>query len=81
MQLLITAKATVDQAANDGATPLLVASQEGHVEAMQALIIAKAAVDQASNDGATSLYAAYKKGMHPPSECSSRRAPVPVPRN
>ena len=51
MTALLAARATVDQAMNDGFTPLLVAAQRGHHEVVTALIAARARVDLAKNDG------------------------------
>ena len=43
MQVLIKAKAAaVDQAMNDGATPLFIASEKGHAPAVQVLLEAGA---------------------------------------
>ena len=53
----------VDQAKNDGATPLYVAAQEGFTEIVKLLITeGKADVDKAENDGATPLYIAAQEG-------------------
>ena len=54
-QLLVTAGASMDQAMNDGGTPLLIACQNGHPEVAQLLVTAGASVDQARNDGCTPL--------------------------
>ena len=55
----------INEAAKDGWTLLIVASQKGHVGAMQILIKAKAAVDQATEDGATPIFIASQNGHAP----------------
>ena len=50
MKLLIKAKAAINQAMNDGCTPLFIASQQGHVEAVKLLIKAKAAINKAKSN-------------------------------
>jgi len=52
----------VDQAADDGATPLYVTCVEGHVECTRLLLEAGAAMDQAEDDGETPLWIACKRG-------------------
>ena len=49
---LISAGASVDQAIEDGATPLYIAAHNGHISVVSALISAGASVDQATEDGA-----------------------------
>ena len=61
-QLLVSARASVDQAANDGATPLYITCQEGHKDVAQLLVSAGASVDQAQNDGGTPLYISCQQG-------------------
>ncbi|KOO26889.1 ankyrin unc44 [Chrysochromulina tobinii] len=61
-QLLLAARAAVDQADSDGATPLYAACYKGHGDCVQLLLAAHAAVDQASSYGVTPLYAACDKG-------------------
>ena len=58
VKALIKAKAKVNQAAENGCTPLLIASEQGKLEVVKALIKAKAKVNQATEDGATPLYIA-----------------------
>ena len=41
---------------NDGATPLLVASQRGHADVAQLLCGARADIDKEFNDDATDIY-------------------------
>ena len=53
----------VNQATNDGATPLFIASQKGHAEVVS-LLLGKEGVDvnQATNNGTTPLYIASQEG-------------------
>ena len=59
---MLGAGAAVDQADNDGWTPLSIASQSGHTEAVTALLGAGVAVNQANNNGWTPLIAASSRG-------------------
>ena len=52
---LLAAKARVDQAIEDGTTPLCVSAQYGHLDVVNALVKAGASVDQADKDGFTPL--------------------------
>ena len=52
---LVSAGASVDQAREDGTTPLYVAAQQGHLKVVRALVEANATVDQAAENGATPL--------------------------
>ena len=52
----------MDQAKEDGDTPLITAAQEGHLEVVQELLGAGAGVDVATDDGATPLLIAAGKG-------------------
>ena len=52
----------MDQADNDGTTPLFAASQNGHAEAIAAAFGASAAMDQARNTGVASLFIASQHG-------------------
>ena len=49
MELLLAAGAALDQADNDGDTPLGVAVQEGHANCTKVLLAARARVDEATN--------------------------------
>ena len=62
--LLAKQGVNVNQAANDGATPLFIASQEGHAEVVS-MLLAKQGVDvnQAMNDGCTPLCIASENGQ------------------
>ena len=51
-----------NQALQNGATPLLIAAQQGHLETAQYLAGHGAAVDQATSDGATPLLIAAQEG-------------------
>eukprot|EP00501_MAST-03F_sp_TOSAG23-6_P000744 GSMAST32.ASY1.ANO1.772.1 assembled CDS len=62
VRLLIDAGAGVDQANDDGYTPLLGASMMGHVGVVAQLITAGANVNLASNDGITPLCFASQEG-------------------
>ena len=59
---LVEAGAAKDQAANDGATPLFAAAQEGQLETVRFLVEVGAATDQATKDGSTPLLIAAKEG-------------------
>ena len=50
-----------DEAINDGATPLLIACQEGHSDIVAKLLAADASVDQADDDGFTPLWVACQE--------------------
>ena len=53
----------VNQAENNGATPLFIASQEGHVDVVRQLLLREDAdVNLAENNGATPLYIASQEG-------------------
>jgi len=52
----------VNQATNDGASSLLIASQKGHCDVVQVLLSARANVNQAMNNGRSSLFIASKRG-------------------
>jgi hypothetical protein len=49
-------QADTDKEFNDGATPLLVASQRGHADVAQPLCEARADIDKKFDDGATDIY-------------------------
>ncbi len=61
LKLLIKAGADLNQATDDGATPLFIASQEGLVEVMEILVKAGADLNQTWN-GATPLFKASHGG-------------------
>ena len=46
---------------NNGATPLIIASEKGHVDTVRLLLEKGASIDKAKNDGTTSLMIARKK--------------------
>jgi ankyrin repeat protein len=58
----VNANASVDQADDEGTTPLCVAAQEGHTAVVELLVRAKADLDKASNTGATPLKIAAQGG-------------------
>jgi ankyrin repeat protein len=62
--LLVRAGGDVNIANSQGATPLVMAAQEGCKEAVIALLVAKAAVNQVMNDGTGPVHMAAKKGHH-----------------
>ena len=51
----------VDAAKRNGATPLYIAAQKGHLEILCALMESRAGVDASKGDGATPLYIAEQK--------------------
>ena len=63
LKLLIEAGGDVNQADNDGFTPLFIASQEGHTDIVAILSSAPGIqINQAGKDGSTPLYIASLKG-------------------
>jgi ankyrin repeat protein len=62
MKLLIKAGGNVNQATNDGCTPLFVASSKGNVALVKGLIEAGGNVNQHSNKDATPLFIASMHG-------------------
>ncbi len=61
LKLLIKAGADLNQAGDDGATPLFMASQNGHAEVVEILVKAGADLNQGL-DGETPLYIASQNG-------------------
>ena len=61
-RLLLEANADKDQAVNDGATPLFIAAQQGHLEVARLLLEANADKDQANENGTTPLFIAAQQG-------------------
>jgi hypothetical protein len=60
--MLLEAKADVNAAGDDGTTPLHIAAEEGHAEAVRMLLEAKADVNAASDTGRTALRQALVSG-------------------
>ena len=60
--LLVRNGGDVNLATSQGFTPLNIAAQNGHKEAVIALLEAKAAVNQASNEGGGPVYIASQNG-------------------
>ena len=63
VELLLGAGAKVDQARNDGATPLFMAAQKGQEKCVELLLGAGAKVDQANDKGTTPLSMAVQEGQ------------------
>lgn len=59
---LLEAKAEINQANNDGISPLIAAEHNGNIEIVKQLLEAKAEINQASNNGITALYLAAEHG-------------------
>jgi hypothetical protein len=62
VKMLLKKGTNVDQANNNGATPLFIAAQNGHLEVVEVLLEQRANVNQAKNVGATPLYIAAQNG-------------------
>ena len=60
--MLLQANATVDQAADNGATPLYIACEIGHTEIVTMLIAATASVNQVRDNGDTPLIFCCQNG-------------------
>ena len=56
LKRLIKAGCDVNQAANDGSTPALIAAQEGQTAALDILVKAGCDVNQAAKDGSTPAF-------------------------
>ena len=56
MRCLAEAGADLNQAREGGATPLFIASEQGHVDVVRCLAEVGADLNQAEEDGCTSLY-------------------------
>lgn len=65
--------AKVNQAANDGVTPLHVATQAGHAEVAALLFAKGAAVNRGNNNGFTPLYTAATNVKHPKQQLELER--------
>ena len=63
VQALLAAKAPIDQANQDGNTPLMHTSWFGHIAPMELLLAAKARVDRSNKEGVTSLMASSKSAQ------------------
>lgn len=84
---LLKCNAEVDKVNAEGASALLVASQNGHVEAVRVLLQHDAQVNKTSNSGMTPLFSASKNGHLTVAElllengadvdvCANRRTPL-----
>ena len=62
LKYLVEHGADVNQPDNDGFTPLLMGSQNGHLPVVQYLVENGADVNQTRNDGVTPLYISSQKG-------------------
>ena len=63
VRVLLERGADINQATNDGRTPLCIASQQGHVEVVRVLAERGADIKKADNDGATPLQVAQDKKL------------------
>ena len=57
MRLLLQGKADKDKPVSNGITPMLAASEGGHLEVVQLLLEANADKDKADNNGITPMFA------------------------
>ena len=62
IQILLEGLASIDKAADNGETPLIRASFQGHLEVVKLLLERGAAVDRDTNEGCTALYIASNEG-------------------
>ena len=62
MKLLLAKGAAVNQARNDGGTPLIISSQNGHREVVKLLLASGADVDKVMHNGGTPLAISRLKG-------------------
>ena len=62
VRMLLDRGARINQAREDGGTPLYMAAQQGHAAVAQVLLDRGADINQAWNDGATPLYMAAQQG-------------------
>ena len=60
--MLLARGADIDKAKNEGAAPLYVAKQEGHVDVVSVLLEQGADINKGTNEGATPLYMASQEG-------------------
>eukprot|EP00438_Fugacium_kawagutii_P006921 Skav203587 [mRNA] locus=scaffold935:183111:184076:+ [translate_table: standard] len=71
LDLLLEASVEVNKPNPDGKTPLRLAAQNGHFEAVRDLINADADLDQATEDGTTPLHIAAQNGHYDVVSCLS----------
>ena len=60
--LLLEASADKDKAHQNGATPLIIASHQGHLDVVRLLLEANADNDKANNNGKTPMFFALQQG-------------------
>merc|ERR1711897_54053 len=62
VQVLLYARASINEARKDQISPLFMCSQKGRTEMVEVLLVSRAAVNQASDKGASPLFIAAETG-------------------
>ena len=62
VRLLLERGALIDKAKDNGDTPLIIASEEGHVDTVRLLLEKGASIEEVDNDGDTPLTTARDNG-------------------